>query len=149
MRAASGWNLALALHDHASGAGDDALRGKALTTAGWLAANERDYAAAEVLFQHSLALAYRTEEPQQIIAVLGDLGQAARMQGDLDRATALYKEALALSREIGDTRGVAWTLCNLGIIAHAKDMMVRLPHCWRKALPFPKRWATTSARRGA
>ncbi|MEO7912403.1 MAG: BTAD domain-containing putative transcriptional regulator [Roseiflexaceae bacterium] len=110
---------ALALDDHASGAGDDALRGKALTTAGWLAANQRDYAAAEVLFQHSLTLAYRTEEPQQIIAVLGDLGQAARMQGDFDRATALYKEALALSREIGDTRGVAWTLCNLGMIAHA------------------------------
>ena len=110
---------ALALDDHASGAGDDALRGKALTTAGWLAANERDYAAAETLFQHSLALAHRTEEPQQISAVLSDLGQAARMQGDLKRAAALYKEALALSREIGDTRGVAWTLCNLGMIAHA------------------------------
>lgn len=110
---------ALALDDHASGAGHDALCGKALTTAGWLAANERDYAAAEELFQHSLALAHRTEEPQQITAVLSDLGQAARMQGDLNRATALYKEALALSREIGDTRGVAWTLCNLGIVAHA------------------------------
>lgn len=110
---------ALALDNHASGAGNNALRSKALTTAGWLAANERDYAAAEVLFQHSLAIAYRSEEPQQLIAVLGDLGQAARMLGDLDRATTLYKEALALSREIGDMRGVAWMLCNLGMIGHA------------------------------
>jgi predicted ATPase/DNA-binding SARP family transcriptional activator len=111
---------ALALHAQAPEPVDDTLRGDALTTAGWLAANARDYAAADRLFKQSLALAHRTEQPAQIIAVLGDLAQALRMQGDTARAAALYRERLTLCRDEGDMRGAAWSLCNLGIIAHAE-----------------------------
>ena len=109
---------ALGLDDQTSGPVGDRLRGKALTTAGWLAANSKDYAAAERLFEQSLDVARRTEDARQIIAVLGDAGQAARMRGDGARAVTLYEESLALSRREGDPRGVAWALCNLGIIAH-------------------------------
>jgi predicted ATPase/DNA-binding SARP family transcriptional activator len=110
---------ALALDDHAAPVGDG-LRSNALTTAGWLAANARDYAAANAFFDRGLALARRTEEPAQIIAVLGDLAQALRMQGDTRRAITLYQERLALCREEGDERGASWSLCNLGIIAHSE-----------------------------
>ncbi|MBC8077267.1 MAG: tetratricopeptide repeat protein, partial [Chloroflexales bacterium] len=119
LREGRSWlEAALALGEQA--AGRAALRGNAFTAAGWLAANARDYAAADELFNQSLALARRTEEPAQIIAVLGDLAQAVRMQGDMGRAAALYRDRLALCREEGDARGAAWSLCNLGIIAHAE-----------------------------
>jgi hypothetical protein len=42
------------------------------------------------------------------------------MQGDMARAVALYRERLILCRDEGDMRGAAWSLCNLGIIAHAE-----------------------------
>ncbi len=109
---------ALELDNNQSPDVDDVLRGNALTTAGWMAANGRDYVGAELLFDRSLILARRTEDPQQIIAVLGVMGQAARMQGDSQKALHLYEESVSLSRIEGDTRGVAWGLCNLGIIAH-------------------------------
>ena len=112
---------ALALGKRAAEPVDDGLRCNALTAAGWLAANARDYAAANARFEQSLLLVRRSEEPAQIIAVLGDLAQALRMQGDTERAATLYRERLALCREEGDGRGVAWSLCNLGIIAHDAD----------------------------
>ncbi len=116
-----GWlEAALMLADEAAEPVSDALRGSALTTTGWLAANARDFAAAERLFEQSLALARRAGDPQQIIAVLGDLGQAARMQHDLGRAVALYEERVILSRQLGDARGLAWALCNLGMIAYTE-----------------------------
>ena len=116
-----GWlEAALALADQAADPVSDALRGSALTTTGWLAANARDFPAAERMFEQSLALARRAEDPRQIIAVLGDLGQAARMQHDPGRAVALYEERVVLSRELGDSRGLAWALCNLGMIAYTE-----------------------------
>ncbi len=109
---------AMTLAEEAPESVSDVLRGSALTTTGWLAANGRDFTAAERLFEQSLALARRGEDPQQIIAVLGDLGQAARMQHDLARAVELYEERVMLSRELSDARGLAWALCNLGMIAY-------------------------------
>jgi predicted ATPase/DNA-binding SARP family transcriptional activator/uncharacterized protein HemY len=41
-------------------------------------------------------------------------GTFARSQGDYSQATALYEEALALRRALGDTLGVAGSLNNLG-----------------------------------
>src|SRR5438093_1142913 len=38
--------------------------------------------------------------------------------GDLDTARALFEKSLALSRELGDKRGMAASLNTLGIVAH-------------------------------
>jgi tetratricopeptide (TPR) repeat protein len=58
-------------------------------------------------------------------AELAGLGAQARTiagnltfdQGDYALATALYQESLALARELGDSRGVATSLNNLGMVA--------------------------------
>jgi predicted ATPase/DNA-binding CsgD family transcriptional regulator len=41
-------------------------------------------------------------------------------QGDLDRAETLWQESLALSRELGDIRGIASSLKGIGLIADSK-----------------------------
>jgi predicted ATPase/class 3 adenylate cyclase/Tfp pilus assembly protein PilF len=48
---------------------------------------------------------------------LDGAGVLAETQGDYDRAEALHREALALSRERDDTTGIARALGNLGIVA--------------------------------
>ena len=44
---------------------------------------------------------------------LSNLGAVAHYQGDSVAARALHEESLALSRELGDTRGIAMSLVNL------------------------------------
>jgi tetratricopeptide (TPR) repeat protein len=45
------------------------------------------------------------------------LGNLTLHQGDIDAARALFEESLALRRELGDTRGIATVLNNLGVVA--------------------------------
>jgi predicted ATPase len=51
---------------------------------------------------------------------LNGAGMLAYHQGDYGRATALYEEALALKRELGDKGGIAVLLNNLGEVAYAQ-----------------------------
>ncbi|MBV9229104.1 MAG: tetratricopeptide repeat protein, partial [Chloroflexi bacterium] len=44
----------------------------------------------------------------------------AYLQGDLERAEELCQESLALYREINDTRGMAWSLYQLGVVTYRK-----------------------------
>ncbi|MCD6034128.1 MAG: hypothetical protein K0S78_6314, partial [Thermomicrobiales bacterium] len=48
---------------------------------------------------------------------LNGAGVLAESQGDWDTATSLHEESLAISRQIGDQHGVAWSLNNLGVVA--------------------------------
>jgi tetratricopeptide (TPR) repeat protein len=53
---------------------------------------------------------------------------AARLayrQGEYARATALHEESLAVSRELGDTRGVALSLHHLGLVAYRQGAAAR------------------------
>jgi predicted ATPase/class 3 adenylate cyclase len=50
-------------------------------------------------------------------AALDGAGVLAETQGDYDRAEALHREALALSRERHDKSGIARALGNLGVVA--------------------------------
>jgi len=45
------------------------------------------------------------------------LGGAAVDEGDPERAVAHFEEALALNRELGDTRNMAMCSCSLGMTA--------------------------------
>jgi predicted ATPase/DNA-binding SARP family transcriptional activator/Tfp pilus assembly protein PilF len=49
---------------------------------------------------------------------LNGAGVLATVQGDQGKARLLYEESLALSRELGDTQGIAASLNNLGVMAH-------------------------------
>ena len=41
----------------------------------------------------------------------------AESQGDGEQASRFHEESLAISRDLGDLRGVAWSLNNLGVVA--------------------------------
>ena len=56
----------------------------------------------------------RTSERAKVLDVAGAL---ARRQGDYPAARALGEESLAISRELGERRGVATSLRNLGTVA--------------------------------
>jgi non-specific serine/threonine protein kinase len=55
-------------------------------------------------------------------------------QGDAASAHALYEECLALQREIGDKRGVAITLINLGLLASKEGDLAGLRSCLAESL---------------
>jgi len=61
-------------------------------------------------------------------------GALAETQGDRDRAERLCKEGLALFRELGDTRGIANTLCRLGGITFARGNRVQARSLAEEAL---------------
>jgi predicted ATPase/class 3 adenylate cyclase/uncharacterized protein HemY len=54
--------------------------------------------------------------------------------GDYERATALYEEALALRRELRDTRGIALSLYNLGNIAKDHGDYARASSLYQESL---------------
>jgi tetratricopeptide (TPR) repeat protein len=55
-------------------------------------------------------------------------------QGDYTRAAALHEEALALLRALGDTRGIAASLDNLGLVAQAQGDYTRAATLHEEAL---------------
>ncbi|HEX5992547.1 MAG TPA: tetratricopeptide repeat protein [Thermomicrobiales bacterium] len=56
-------------------------------------------------------------EPTVRAKALNGTGVLAESQGDWGTATRLHEESLAISRQIGDAHGVAWSLNNLGVVA--------------------------------
>ncbi|HUM71691.1 MAG TPA: tetratricopeptide repeat protein, partial [Chloroflexota bacterium] len=59
----------------------------------------------------------RAGHPGQIALALNSIAVAYAEQGDFAKSQQLHAECLALRRELGDRRGVATTLVNLGFIA--------------------------------
>ena len=64
-----------------------------------------------------MTLATELNEPREIATASNQLGQLLRVEGDLDRAAALYQRALNLSRELGDRESTAAGLLNLAMVA--------------------------------
>jgi predicted ATPase/class 3 adenylate cyclase/Tfp pilus assembly protein PilF len=89
-------------------------RAKALDGVGWLAHEQGDMDKAEAAAEEVLRL---SNEAAVGSAVAADskhmLGEAARLRGEHERATALIEESLAVHREAGDRRGIAWSLGSL------------------------------------
>ncbi len=54
--------------------------------------------------------------------VLINLGDVARERGEEDRAVALYNDALAMHRELGNERGVARALERLARVGSGSQM---------------------------
>ena len=108
MRAALRW-----AHDH----GEDA---QALRLAGaiWRFWDVRGYLG-EGRGWLERALAGSREVPADLRATaLKRAGSLALLQGEYGQAAALFEEALALFRALGDRHGAAGSLTNLGIVAH-------------------------------
>ncbi|HYY60453.1 MAG TPA: tetratricopeptide repeat protein, partial [Burkholderiales bacterium] len=67
--------------------------------------------------EEALAAATALNEPRELAAASNQLGQLLRVEGDLDRAEALYHRMLELSRQLGDRDSTAIGLLNLAMVA--------------------------------
>jgi predicted ATPase len=91
-----------------------AMRAKALNAVGWLAREQGDINRAEAAAEEGLELRDKAEIGGAVAADLQNiLGEVARHRGDYERATKRFEEGLALYREVGDRRGIAWSLGSL------------------------------------
>ena len=83
------------------------VRIKALSGAGLLARGQGDYEVARRYLEQSLVLAQQQEHKPAIALALKDLGVVVDLQGDLEKAFALYQASLSGYDELGDLWGVA------------------------------------------
>ena len=88
-------------------------RARALFSAGVLASEQGDYAAAEGLVRESLEIALDLGDKQGAAVSLNALAINARGRGDLSVARSLFEGSLDLWREVGDQKAVARSLSNL------------------------------------
>jgi tetratricopeptide (TPR) repeat protein len=89
-------------------------RAKALDGVGWLAHEQGDMDRAQAVAEEVLQLS-KVASVGSVVAADSKhmLGEAARLRGEHERATALIEESLAVHREAGDSRGIAWSLGSL------------------------------------
>jgi predicted ATPase/DNA-binding CsgD family transcriptional regulator len=102
-------------------------RAKALGAASLMASHQSDYARAKGAAEEGLRLSKEagTEESRRPFFVwnnpttffLNRLANVAIEEGDLERATALSEESLALSRQANEGQGLVWSLLILAISA--------------------------------
>ncbi len=94
-----------------------AERTGALSTGGFLAAEQGDYAEAQALYEQRLGLFQELGNMGGVARALSHLGDLAIYQGDYEKAQRLFEESLPLHREVGAKGQVASTLLGLGRIA--------------------------------
>jgi tetratricopeptide (TPR) repeat protein len=71
-------------------------------------------------FEESLELARRVGEDELVVAELTNLGSVETRAGNLERALALCREALALAVELGSAYAIPYCVVNLGGVASAR-----------------------------
>jgi predicted ATPase/transcriptional regulator with XRE-family HTH domain len=87
-----------------------AARARALNTAGQLAFQQGDSAAARPLYEESLAIYRQLADQPGIAMALSSLGRLAGQQQDYARAVALLEESVALEQSLGNQAGMAFSL---------------------------------------
>jgi predicted ATPase len=88
-------------------------RERVVFSAGVLASEQADYAAADPLFREALDIARQLGDKRGIAVSLNALGVNDRNRGEAAVAHSLFEESLLLWRELGDQKAVARALSNL------------------------------------
>jgi tetratricopeptide (TPR) repeat protein len=117
--------------------GDDTDISNALALLGSIALARGAEEEAATYFTESYTAAKRAKDagdPHQISLSLLHLGELARKQGDVARATAFLEEALAYVRAIDMTWGIANILTLLGHLARGQQDYKRAEVCYRESL---------------
>jgi predicted ATPase/DNA-binding SARP family transcriptional activator/DNA-binding CsgD family transcriptional regulator len=99
--------------------GDSTLRAVALARLGRLAWRQRDYGAARLAYQESLALYRQLGDEPGTARALRNLALAAAATGETAEAVELCEQSIAMFRRLGDEQGHGWTLSVLGL-AHCE-----------------------------
>ncbi len=99
-----------------------------------LAADPTSYLKATEFFTESLALCRELGDARGVALSLGNLGQIAVEQGDVERGIPLLEESLALLRELGDRERIARALHSLGTAALLAQQNERAEEALRESL---------------
>jgi predicted ATPase/class 3 adenylate cyclase len=113
-------------------------RAKAMSAAAGLAFIQGDCAAAQRLYEESLALHRELENPRGIALSLNNLGALAFRLGDYAAARARYEEGLAAMRELGDLPSMASALGNLGMLAMTQGDYVAARSLYEQSLALKR-----------
>ncbi len=76
-----------------------------------------DAAGAAAQCERTLEIAREMADERRITMASNALAQIRRLEGDLDRAEALYRDALALARKLGNREMACIVLLNLAMVA--------------------------------
>jgi tetratricopeptide (TPR) repeat protein len=87
--------------------------------------------------ERALAKPHGAAIPMRARALMGT-GTLALTQGDYAHARARYEESLALSRSLGDQRGVSRALHNLGVVARATGDLARAKAFYEEGLALKR-----------
>jgi non-specific serine/threonine protein kinase len=85
-------------------------------------------------FEEGLALLREVDDKAGIAQAFTNLGEHARLLGDLERAKEAYEESLIVAREIGDGLRESLLLINLGFIALHEDDAVSAQDMLKRSL---------------
>jgi predicted ATPase len=110
------------------------VRARALFSAGVLAGEQGDHAAAVEHVSESLGIARRLEDKRGIAVCLNALAVLARDRGDVAMAHSLFEENLVLWRELGDRETVARSLSNLANVVKMQSDFVRADSLYAECL---------------
>jgi tetratricopeptide (TPR) repeat protein len=97
--------------------GDESLSASITTTLALATLGQGDRAAARGYFDEATGLSRKSGNKRELAVALNGLAQLDRMEGALDDADALYRQSLALVRELGDRETEGVVLLNLAIVA--------------------------------
>jgi len=96
---------------------DEWLSASITTTLALATVGQGDRAAARGYFDEAIVLSRKSGNQRELGCALNGLAQLDRMEGGLDAADTLYRQSLALIRELGDRETEALILLNLAIVA--------------------------------
>jgi predicted ATPase len=99
-----------------SAAASTKARARALFSAGVLATEQGDFAAADALILESLEIGRKLGDTQGVAVTVNARAVIARDQGNVALAHSLFQESLTLWRELGDLKAIARALSNLASV---------------------------------
>jgi ATP/maltotriose-dependent transcriptional regulator MalT len=112
-----------------------ATRARALDALGWLAHDQGDMDRAVAVAEEGLKLGKNAQIEDNCTASFQNmLGEAARHRGDYERASELFAVGLSLYREVGDRRGIAWSLGNLANVSSDRGDYERTVQLYEEGL---------------
>jgi predicted ATPase/DNA-binding SARP family transcriptional activator len=82
----------------------------ALLDLGHLALSQEDFVSAKAYFDESLGISREIDDRETISIINNNLGKMRMMQNDVLRATVYYRESLIHFRDVGNPRGIAFSL---------------------------------------
>jgi len=90
------------------------------------------------LFQESLAIVRRLDQPKRISRFLRDIGVLYYHQGDFEAALNYFKQSLQIAEEIKDKRMISSTLYNMGCVANEQGRHQESVDYLLRVLPIKK-----------